>query len=516
MSLNAPVAQAFSDPAIYGQYPTKEKEGGGGRFFTGSPAEGYDCSVCHTGQGSFPVYQTGLPLDGYIPGQPYLISLTWPEATNAFLLAKQQQLDPRTGLVAELVAEDGSGSGKIDSQRRFAHAPEDMAAGESPQYCLPQAGVTETLYAAPMYHVAAEPGAPAVEVPDPRDSTKGPPGVCDSDEPGERCLVALKACGAQALKFRWTAPPRWRGPIWFSLGFVTTYNSSGAPNDADFVTTMSIPMNAKSDGSQYESSLESGCSVGRAGAAHSGSPAGGWMFGLIALGLGLRARRRALAAIGGGVLLSALCTGCADESAVRTRTDPLTTVGLFEPTEPRDGGYDAGPPPKCPSMYIPEDDAGVHPGGMLAIDFTTAGPPGAVSQFDKIPGENRTFGAVWLEDDMGRFVKTLEYWGLTQFTLGSLNIYFGVRPIRGCTMDVMAQPTITMHRPHALVWDGKDLNGHVVPDGNYKLTMQIQIDELHRMDPVVLAIVKGRMPWTLQPPPAPPQVGMTLTYTPSN
>jgi hypothetical protein len=33
-------AHAFSDPAYYGKYPNEVWGGGGGRFFTGSPADG--------------------------------------------------------------------------------------------------------------------------------------------------------------------------------------------------------------------------------------------------------------------------------------------------------------------------------------------------------------------------------------------------------------------------------------------------------------------------------------------
>src|SRR5262245_23122316 len=46
-------ARAFSDPTIYGKYPSQKLGGGGGRYFTGSPADGYSCSVCHTATNDF-------------------------------------------------------------------------------------------------------------------------------------------------------------------------------------------------------------------------------------------------------------------------------------------------------------------------------------------------------------------------------------------------------------------------------------------------------------------------------
>jgi len=58
-------ARAFSEPAYYAA--DASGGGGGGRWFTGSPAEGYGCSVCHTGPAqlvSYPLYIEGLPHAG--------------------------------------------------------------------------------------------------------------------------------------------------------------------------------------------------------------------------------------------------------------------------------------------------------------------------------------------------------------------------------------------------------------------------------------------------------------------
>jgi hypothetical protein len=213
-----------------------------------------------------------------------------------------------------------------------------------------------------------------------------------------------------------------------------------------------------------------------------------------------------------------LCAGCDEDDELRgTSIRGRSTVGLFEPGDPPDVDADVqGPPRVCDDPVIPASDAGVDLPGTLTVTFTTQPPPGAESKYDLIPGERRTFGAVWVEDDIGRFVKTLEQWGTKVFVFGDISAYFRRRPLTNCPIDVMSKATLTAHIQHVLPWDGKDLNGHVVKDGTYKLRMQVAIDSNlnHAMPPLAFDIVKGRMPWTLSPLPEPPQTGMTISYVP--
>ena len=69
-------AHAFSDPLSFAD--TVQLGGGGGRFFTGSPADGYGCDVCHSGGPSAKLQLVGLPLAGYQPGASYEIRVEWP------------------------------------------------------------------------------------------------------------------------------------------------------------------------------------------------------------------------------------------------------------------------------------------------------------------------------------------------------------------------------------------------------------------------------------------------------
>ncbi len=68
-------AHAYQNPTRFADPP--ELGGGGGKFFTGSPADGYTCKVCHS-EGK-PTHLTiqGLPVSGYVPGTTYRITVDW-------------------------------------------------------------------------------------------------------------------------------------------------------------------------------------------------------------------------------------------------------------------------------------------------------------------------------------------------------------------------------------------------------------------------------------------------------
>jgi hypothetical protein len=266
------LARAFSDPRLYGRVPTDTEGGGGGRWFTGSPADGYGCSVCHTAPStySFPLVQTGLPKQGYVPGKRYSVHLTWPDAAMREAQAATLNLDPRTSLIAEFVAENGTGSGTIQLQPE--NDPDANDCRQTPT------DATKT-YATSVYFVGAAPGSLPIMTSN----------TCFSSKPGERCLVAMNPCGATQVTFAWTPADQWRGPIWFSAGFVTTTHATGIPNDDDYVTELNMPMNAASDGAAYEKDLSAGCSLTRPAAVRGK----GWLVVVLGLGL-LRLRSRRL------------------------------------------------------------------------------------------------------------------------------------------------------------------------------------------------------------------------------
>lgn len=247
-------AHAFSEPLYYSSDPAGG--GSGGRWFTGSPAEGYGCTVCHTGNAGqpaptvYPLHVEGLPPAGYVPGAVYDLRLSWPEFALRAQALRQAMGSPSMGVVAELVAENGTASGSIDVD------PANATPGELCE--LPAGMPGMDLYSVP------SPGTSHMAMTVARKVTH-----CDANQLEARCLLAVRSCGAQEVRLRWTAPPQWEGPIWFSAGFVATDQLSGTP-DGDSVHEVALPLMPASSGSaQYESLLHGGCSTVAVGASSS-------------------------------------------------------------------------------------------------------------------------------------------------------------------------------------------------------------------------------------------------------
>src|SRR4029077_7960968 len=82
---------------------------------------------------------------------------------------------------------------------------------------------------------------------------------CDARQLGQRCIIALTSCGAQEVRFTWTAPPTSEGPIWFSAGFVASEALSGT-FEQDSVQEFSSPLlQAGTPGASYQETLRSAC-----------------------------------------------------------------------------------------------------------------------------------------------------------------------------------------------------------------------------------------------------------------
>jgi hypothetical protein len=278
------VARAFSTPDAYIELASQG--GGGGRWFTGSPADGFGCNVCHTNtpQGpDFPLYVAGLPTSGYALASQQEIVLSWPEFATRWreLRPDPTVIDtpgasrPAVGAVLELVAESGRGSGTIEI---------DTLAATGGQLCEMTRPNLKPRLGVKLYQVRAGID-PLLIKPDGNGLLR-----CESRRLGQRCVLALLSCGAHEIRFTWTAPATWEGPIWFSAGLVASERLSGTPQE-DSVQEVSIPIvQAGTPGSEYEQTLRSGCGVVRTGA--NGYASGLGAAGLPALLLWRRARRR--------------------------------------------------------------------------------------------------------------------------------------------------------------------------------------------------------------------------------
>jgi hypothetical protein len=209
-------------------------------------------------------------------------------------------------------------------------------------------------------------------------------------------------------------------------------------------------------------------------------------------------------------MLSFACTaGCYRHDDLDERRSAL--IGRYEPGELPDGGANYATQP-CTRAEI-ADAGSAQPGGHVDIAFTPAVAPGVKGDYDNDATGHVSAAAIWIEDDHGALVKTLDLWCYSPFCLRCLPEYYA-RFAGGCELDAVTRATLHAYEPWVKTWDGTSLHGAVVPDGNYTLNIDLQIDEHHTMDLVKLPFTKGRMPFVITAPSMPPQTGLTLTYTP--
>jgi hypothetical protein len=186
-------ARAYSSFADYVR--PIEEGGGGGKLFTGTPADGYTCDVCHRGAVGSSLQVMGLPEAGYVPGQTYQLSFQWDNTLRVALMA---ELTDRHGAPAGVSA--------LAPYSTWTDA-EKCAQDGFPAADLCRAGQT---------------GVEAACCRD-IDATKD---ACSF--PGERSVLWMVECGAHAARLTWTAPVQ-GGDVWFSASMLT----SNAGNDAE-------------------------------------------------------------------------------------------------------------------------------------------------------------------------------------------------------------------------------------------------------------------------------------------
>lgn len=477
-------ARAFTEPRTY--YDAPQNGGGGGRFFTGSPAEGYGCSACHTGPAkTWPLEISGLPENGYVPGASYALRLRFDEfaAHAESLRADGEQAS--MGLVAELVSETGEGAGKLDL------SPAMDADGR--ELCV----VPKGQHASQLYTVR------------PGETTREQALHCEAESLGQRCIVSTRGCGASELRVTWTAPTQWQGPIWFAAGFVTTERVSGDPRE-DAVTEIKRVLLPAATMQRYsESALKAGCSVGGVRARPTESYLG-WLMLACALLLvrgAARARRIACALATCAVFLGCRETPdpqfAAGESAGYPKAGlftPGSTLGMLPPpvvvagqdagegddgrAEIEDAINEASGENRCVELA---GDEGAS--GMLTISFGTATYGGFY--------EPENCGAVWIEDADRKYVATPEIWA----GLRTRNIFiWGARRCAADSPDVIASATLSDHEmPHEVIWDGKDRQGRVVPNGQYVLNIEVTEDEFDYGRRTEVPFEWGAQAFTLQP-----------------
>jgi hypothetical protein len=214
-------AQAYSDPERFSADSTGG--GGGGRYFTGSPVDGFACKVCHeSSDAPTPTISVrGLPVaGGYVPGTVYDVEVSWPPGT------------PSVGIQLEMVGRDGKGASLLS-------LPDETTLAAS-AHC---GGVADEAVASYLVN------------------------------DGDRTIVGLRSCDAGSLRFLFTAPST--ADVAFAGGLITSDDSATAEGDG-FVSLNRVLYRA----GEAKPTSSGGCSV--AGAAdgrsqRSSTPLAAWL-----------------------------------------------------------------------------------------------------------------------------------------------------------------------------------------------------------------------------------------------
>lgn len=492
--LQASAARAFTEPRTYFEDPAVG--GGGGRFFTGSPAEGYGCAVCHTGPGrQWPLALKGLPEGGYEPGETYEIVLGFKELSeHAQARRDDGKVPPAMSIVAELVAENGVGAGKLEI------SPANEA--KEGELCVIPMGQRATQ----LYRVR------------PGEQTREAGLSCEATGLGQRCVFTSLSCGASELRVRWTAPKHAQGPIWLSGGFVSAERAAGDPeNDAvqEFDHIL-LPRGASEDFAT--ATLQSGCS-----AAPGRSTSASWLAsGLVLVIAALASRRRSARAVALAALALAACeeTQTFDESDY----DAHPNAGLFTPGNLIGADWDAIEAAKDAGTDATVVDSELEnaineaSGEDRCVD--REGEPGAKGEL-KIEFKSKTYkgfyepencGAVWIEDAEGKYVATPAIWA----ELRTRNLFvWGARRCKADRPDAVTSATLPDHsKPHVVTWDGKDRAGKIVPDGMYVLKIEVTEDEFNYGRLTEIPFERGSEAFTLEPEDTEATADLKLTYEP--
>ena len=197
----APRAHAYSSFADYAR--PIEEGGGGGKFFTGTPADGYTCDVCHSGAPGAKLDVLGLPSAGYVPGHTYQIALQWPESPDAI---------PHVALMVELTDTNGATAGTTSLVPYAEWTDQEKCA----QDAFPAADVCRA---------GVEPGC-CRDIDPTRDACSFP---------GERHMFWMLECGARAARFNWTAPTN-PADVWFSASLLSSNTNNDAAGDGVTLT----------------------------------------------------------------------------------------------------------------------------------------------------------------------------------------------------------------------------------------------------------------------------------------
>ena len=129
----------------------------------------------------------------------------------------------------------------------------------------------------------------------------------------------------------------------------------------------------------------------------------------------------------------------------------------------------------------------------------------------------KNIGAVWVETSGGQFVKTVERWAAAReqylykwkAASGGWAIAFFGTPVPD-QMDVISGATLNRHQAHNLTWNLKDANGNAVPEGDYRLMIEVT-DHESQGDTDSIPFTLGPGAQVVNQPGKSPHSGVTIT-----
>jgi hypothetical protein len=185
-------------------------------------------------------------------------------------------------------------------------------------------------------------------------------------------------------------------------------------------------------------------------------------------------------------LALSLCACSASEDEAKPMPNPIaglyapgSALGASDPTDvPLPG---AGLGERCVAPPLHADDAGVA-AGSLQVTYQTQSVMGLYAP------KNCT--AAWIETVDGAYVATLE---LAAALRKPGLVYFQEHAcVEELGPDVVASATLLDHKkPHMLEWSGVDFKGLPMPDGPYKLFIEVTETDKEPGDLATFDIMKG-------------------------
>lgn len=144
--------------------------------------------------------------------------------------------------------------------------------------------------------------------------------------------------------------------------------------------------------------------------------------------------------------------------------------------------------------------------GTLSVEVTTSSAGGEYAP--------RNVLAIWVEDSSGDFVKTLLAYANARRT--HLNTWEASTTEAGSAFnvtDAISGATQSSHGERTAQWNGTDYNGTVVPDGEYRLRMELT-DKNETGNTASFTFTKGATAQTLSPEDAPSFSSISISWAP--